>query len=79
MAAIIERTTTEDLAEALRTLGAAERHLHDVRAHLDQALKQSTPEPGTIAQARRVTGIVAGCVAEAQRILRNTYFTEGTS
>lgn len=72
MAAIIERTTTDEIADALRSLSDAERHINDVRAHLVQALSQPTPEPGTVAQARRVTNIVAGCVAEAQRHIRNT-------
>jgi hypothetical protein len=67
MAAILVRTRTDEITDALRALSDAERYLNDTRAHLMQAL--SDGEPGTLAQARRVAGIVAGCVVTARTFI----------
>lgn len=68
MATILERTVTDDVADALRALSDAERYLSDARAHLVQAITVDEGDcAGVVAQARRVVRIAAGCVDSAQK------------
>lgn len=64
MAADIARTPTDDAAEALAALDAADRELRNWRAHLERILVDPN-SPGTAHQACRSSSIVAGVVADA--------------
>lgn len=50
------RTTTDDAADALAHIEAAEREMVNLRAHLQRAVQ--TPAPGHAHQARRSAGII---------------------
>jgi hypothetical protein len=68
MATILERTVTDDVADALRALSDAERYLNDARAHLVRAITVDEGDcAAVVAQARRVVRIAAGCVDGARR------------
>jgi hypothetical protein len=71
MAAMIERTTTDDVADALRALEEMERYARDLRAHLETARYQNPPEPGTLAMASRNAGIVAAEIETARAFIRD--------
>jgi hypothetical protein len=68
MACIVKRLVEDEIADALAALSDAERYLSDARTHLVQALgAKEAEQAGALQQARRVTGIAAGCLGEAQR------------
>lgn len=64
MAAVIQRTTDDDVTDALRAIADAEREIRNWRAHL-QRIDGEPERSGIAEQARRSARIVAGCVATA--------------
>ena len=71
MATAVEVTAAEHVAAALDALGDVDRFTGDTRAHLIAALKRDPIEPGTLAQAARVAGIVIARAQLAKELIRD--------
>ena len=69
MAAIIVRTATDEIADALSALDEVLRFVALTREHLQAALAQPEPLPGTLDGARHNAAIAVAAAGRAHKLI----------